>query len=59
MDTTNPTSDKLEFATIRLIEGQVVYHVLTKGEIETLLKRAESMLKAEAAKQSASGGGDI
>jgi len=34
----------------------VIYHVLTKDELEALLKRAESMLKEEAAKESS---GDI
>jgi len=57
MDTTSPTPDKMEFATLtRDDKGHVVYHVLTKEELEALLKRAEDMLKAEAAKESA---GDI
>jgi len=57
MDTTAPTPEKMEFATLtRDDKGQVVYHVLEREELEALLKRADSMLKAEAAKESA---GDI
>jgi len=55
MDTTSPTPDKMEFATITKVDGKVVYHVLTKTELEVLLKKAETMLKAEAAKESATG----
>jgi len=57
MDTTAPTPEKMEFATLtRDDKGNVIYHVLTKDELEALLKRAESMLKEEAAKESS---GDI
>jgi 20S proteasome subunit alpha 3 len=58
MDTTAPTPEKMEFATVTRNEktGQIIYHVLTKTELEDLLKRAESMLKEEAAKESS---GDI
>lgn len=46
MDTTAPTPDKMEFATItRDADGTVVYHVFTKQELEDLLKKAEPMLK--------------
>jgi len=57
MDTTAPTPEKMEFATVtRDAKGQVIYHVLEREELEALLKRADSMLKAEAEKESA---GDI
>lgn len=58
MDTTAPTPEKMEFSTITRNEktGEIIYHVLTKTELEELLKRAETMLKAEAAKESS---GDI
>jgi 20S proteasome subunit alpha 3 len=46
MDTTTPTSEKMEFATVtRDAEGKVVYHVFTKAELEALLQKAEPMLK--------------
>lgn len=46
MDTTSPTPDKLEFATVTKNEsGEVVYHVFTKEELEDLLKKAEPMLQ--------------
>jgi 20S proteasome subunit alpha 3 len=46
MDTTTPTPEKMEFATVtRDDEGNVVYHVFTKDELEGLLKQAEPMLK--------------
>jgi len=46
MDTTTPTSEKMEFATVtRDAEGKVVYHVFTKAELESLLQKAEPMLK--------------
>jgi len=56
MDTTTPTPEKLEFATIRRVNGLVEYHVFDKSELQALLKRAESMLKEEASKES---GADI
>jgi len=49
MDTTSPTPDKLEFATVTRKDDKVVYHVLSKAEMESLLKEADSVLK-EAAK---------
>jgi len=49
MDTTSPTPDKLEFATVTRKDEKVVYHVLSKAEMEALLKEADSVLK-EAAK---------
>jgi 20S proteasome subunit alpha 3 len=46
MDTTTPTSEKMEFATVtRDADGKVVYHVFTKAELEGLLLKAEPMLK--------------
>lgn len=46
MDTTSPTPDKLEFATVtKDADGNVVYHVFTKEELEALLKKAEPMLQ--------------
>jgi len=56
MDTTSPTPEKLEFATVKLVNGKVEYRLLTKTELSELLKRAEVMLKEEAAKES---GADI
>lgn len=58
MDTTSPTPEKMEFSTVTRNKetGQIVYHVLTKTELEALIKRAETMLKEEAAKESS---GDI
>jgi hypothetical protein len=44
----------VEFATISRVDGHVIYHVLTKAELTDLLKRAESMLKEAAEKESAS-----
>ncbi len=37
----------MEIATVRRVNDEVVYHVLTKGELEALLKRAESVLKED------------
>jgi len=52
MDTTNPTPDKLEFATVTRDEaGKVVYRVLTKPELEKLLKDTQAeQTKADGAK---------
>jgi len=50
MDTTTPTPDKLEFATVTRKNGKVVYHVMTKTEMEEMIKEAEVVLKAEARK---------
>jgi len=45
MDTTSPTPEKMEFATVtRDASGTVVYHVFSKEELEALLKRSEPML---------------
>ncbi|RUP43448.1 nucleophile aminohydrolase [Jimgerdemannia flammicorona] len=38
MDSTTLTSEKLEFATIKLVKGKVVYHVHKPAEIDALLK---------------------
>ncbi len=53
MDTTSPSAEKMEIATLTRVNGEVNYHVLDKNELEALLKRAEVVLKAEAAKESA------
>lgn len=46
MDTTSPTPDKLEFATVTKDEdGNIKYHVFTKPELEELLQTAEPVLK--------------
>lgn len=46
MDTTSPTPDKVEFATVtRNEKGEVVYKVFDRTELEELLKKAEPMLK--------------
>jgi len=50
MDTTSPTPDKLEFATVTRKNGKIVYHVMTKQELEKLVKESESVLKQEAQK---------
>ncbi|SAM00994.1 hypothetical protein [Absidia glauca] len=39
MDSTTLTSEKLEFATIRLDNNKVQYHLYTPAEIDTLLKK--------------------
>jgi 20S proteasome subunit alpha 3 len=60
MDTTSPTPEKLEFATLtRNAEGKVVYHVFAKSELEALLKESESMLQEQKKKQEAESTGDI
>jgi len=38
MDSTTLTSEKLEFATIKLVNGKVVYHLYKPAEIDALLK---------------------
>ena len=46
MDTTSPSTDKVEISTVTRDEnGKVVFHVFTKAELESLLKRAEPLLK--------------
>lgn len=46
MDTTSPSTDKVEISTVTRDEnGKVVFHVFTKTELESLLKRAEPILK--------------
>mmetsp|Transcript_26556 Transcript_26556/g.37804 ORF Transcript_26556/g.37804 Transcript_26556/m.37804 type:complete len:255 (+) Transcript_26556:33-797(+) len=48
MDTTSPTPDKVEISTItRDANGEVVYHVFSKKELEDLCDRAEPLLKAQ------------
>ena len=56
MDTTAPSADKLEIATVMRVDGEVRYRVFDKEALRELLKKAEGMLKEEAAKES---GGDI
>eukprot|EP00743_Colponemidia_sp_Colp-15_P000301 GILK01000351.1.p1 GENE.GILK01000351.1~~GILK01000351.1.p1 ORF type:complete len:264 (-),score=44.82 GILK01000351.1:75-749(-) len=41
MDTTTPTAEKLEFATLTRVGDRVVYHVYTDAEVEALLKTAD------------------
>jgi len=59
MDTTTPTPDKLEFATLTrdAATGVVKYHVYTKTELETLLKEAEGVLAEARKKAEADSGG--
>mmetsp|Transcript_12633 Transcript_12633/g.14217 ORF Transcript_12633/g.14217 Transcript_12633/m.14217 type:complete len:192 (-) Transcript_12633:188-763(-) len=53
MDTTAPSAEKLEVATVTKDEaGNVVYHVFTKAELEELLEEAKEML-AEVAEEGA------
>jgi len=59
MDTTSPTPDKLEFATVTRVDGKVVYHVFSKAELEQLLKDADAMLKEQKKKQEMESVGDI
>ncbi|KAL1922442.1 uncharacterized protein VTP21DRAFT_9981 [Calcarisporiella thermophila] len=41
MDSTSLNNEKLEFATIRLVEGKIHHHIFTAGEIDSLLKENE------------------
>jgi 20S proteasome subunit alpha 3 len=60
MDTTTPTADKLEFATVtKDKDGKVVYHVFSKAELEGLLKDSDAMLKEQKKKQEMESVGDI
>jgi len=60
MDTTSPTPDKLEFATVtRSEDGKVVYHVLSKAEIEAAIKDAEAVLLEARKKADAEATGDM
>ena len=56
MDTTTPSAEKLEIATVTREDGEVRYKVYGREELKELLKRAEGMLKEEANKES---GADI
>lgn len=49
----------VEFASVRRVDGKVVYHVYSKAELEALLKRAESMLLEQKKKQEKESVGDI
>jgi len=53
MDTTDPTADKVEFSTVTLVDGQVVFHVLTNEEVQSLLVEAEAWLKQQEAESEA------
>jgi len=59
MDTTSPTPEKLEFATVKLVNGEVVYHVMEKDELDAMLKAANAKLKEEAEKNKPPTSGDI
>jgi len=48
IDTTSPTPENLEFATLTRNNGKLDYHVFTKAELKTLLKDCEDMLKQAA-----------
>jgi 20S proteasome subunit alpha 3 len=57
MDTTTPSAEKLEFATVtKDADGAVVYHVFSKAELEQLIKDGAEMLKSLEPPQAA---GDI
>ncbi|GJJ68006.1 20S proteasome subunit alpha 3 [Entomortierella parvispora] len=50
MDTTALGSDKIEFATLELVDGRVVRRILNQAEIEALLKENNLLTKTEEAK---------
>jgi len=58
MDTTVPTADKLEVATITREEGKVKYHVYTKKELDELLKEYAEFRKLNKDKDEETGGGE-
>jgi 20S proteasome subunit alpha 3 len=51
MDTTEPAVDKVELSTVSHVNGEVVYHVLTTEEVQSLLTEAEPWLKQQEAEQ--------
>ena len=57
MDTTAPTPDKLEFATVTRVDGKVVYRVLPKAELEALLKEVAAADAAAAKEKATATGG--
>jgi len=57
MDTTTPTVNKIEIATITREDGEVKYRVMGKEELKLKLKQAEVILKEEAKKDAGGGGG--
>ncbi|CAO3566335.1 unnamed protein product [Mortierella alpina] len=50
MDTTSLGSDKLEFATLELVDGKVVRTILNQADIEALLKENKLLTKTDEAK---------
>eukprot|EP00823_Brevimastigomonas_motovehiculus_P008142 TRINITY_DN7413_c0_g1_i1.p1 TRINITY_DN7413_c0_g1~~TRINITY_DN7413_c0_g1_i1.p1 ORF type:complete len:264 (+),score=63.42 TRINITY_DN7413_c0_g1_i1:80-871(+) len=52
MDTTSPTPEKLEFSILTRKDNKVVFHVLEKAELETVLSEANAAIKAESSKDS-------
>jgi len=48
IDTTAPTPENLEFATVTVRDGKVVYHVFTRPDLVQLLKDSEEILKEAA-----------
>lgn len=48
MDSTTLTSDKLEFASLRVVDGKPVQHIFTAKEVDALLKEHEATKEAEA-----------
>ncbi|KAF8945707.1 hypothetical protein BGZ52_009443, partial [Haplosporangium bisporale] len=50
MDTTSLGSDKIEFATLELVDGRVVRRIFNQAEIEALLKENNLLNKTEEAK---------
>jgi len=49
MDTTEPSPDKLEFATVTQVDGKVAYKIFTKDEIKSLLSKVDLTDESEAA----------
>jgi hypothetical protein len=46
-------SCSVEFSTVTLVDGQVVFHVLTNEEVQSLLVEAEAWLKQQEAESEA------
>jgi 20S proteasome subunit alpha 3 len=53
MDTTEPAADKIELSTVRRVDGEVVYHILTKDEVQALLTEVDPWLKQQEAESEA------
>jgi len=47
MDTTEPTSDKVELSCVTQVDGDVSFTIMEKPEVEALLKEAEPWLKLQ------------